>query len=101
MAEEEKRYYAFFLNAGNNISLSVTQAGKLTFLWSQEIVKIKSSDFTTLQMIGKGNTIELFVNNEPVHTVTDTIHGSGDPGVIALSVGKYLFDDFAIYQRVG
>jgi hypothetical protein len=100
MAGEEKHYYAFFLNAGNNVSFTITQSNKLSFLWSQEISEINSSTFTTLQIIGSGQQLDLYVNNACVYTATNTVLCSGDPGVIALSIGKYIFDDFAIYQRL-
>jgi hypothetical protein len=71
----------------------------LQALISQEIDDIDSNDFCTLQISGRGSEVDLYVNGVCVHRIPDATLLYGDPGVFALSIGKYTFDDFAIYQR--
>jgi hypothetical protein len=98
-AQGGNAYYAFFLHPGNSVSLAKCQAGKLSFLWSQEIPEVAPESFVTLKAVGQGPALMLHVNNSLVHTLTDAEFLHGNTGTIALSIGHYVFDDFSIYLR--
>lgn len=92
--------YAFFLHPGNSVSFTETRAGKLSFLWSQEIPEIKPGAFVTLKVVGRGPSVALHVDGSLIHRVTRAKLRNGNVGAIALSIGIFYFDDFAIYLPV-
>jgi hypothetical protein len=95
-----RNYYAFLLNAGDNVSFAALRSGKLDVLWSQEIKGVLGNDFNALQIVGRGSEVDLHVNGIRVHSMAGLTRRSGDPGTMAFGIGKYAFDDFAIYQRM-
>ncbi|BCM93368.1 5'-methylthioadenosine/S-adenosylhomocysteine nucleosidase [Abditibacteriota bacterium] len=97
---ESNTYYAFFLNAGSTVSLTQTVNSSMSFLWSQELTGIASDSFVSLSMTGRGSEIDLSVNGLVVYTLKNADILQGSPGIIALSVGTFYFDDFAIYLPV-
>jgi hypothetical protein len=98
-ADDGSTYYALFLHPGNSVSLMEKRSGKLVVLWSQEIPETAPGSFVGLKIVGEGPALTLYVNDSPVHTVTDAALRSGSIGTIVWSIGHYLFDDFSIYLR--
>lgn len=99
-AKSRLDYYAFLLNAGNSVSLMRNTGGKLRILWSGEIQAPPKEAFTTLKVIGDGPQLKLYVESKLVHTAENLDLLDGDPGIMAYSTGCFVFDDFAIYQRL-
>ena len=95
--EKGSNCYAFFLHPGNSVSLAAIRLGKLKFLWSQEIPEVLPDTFVTLKAACHRSSVMLYVNGSHVHTLEDTEFLSGNAGTIALSIGQFTFDDFAIY----
>jgi hypothetical protein len=90
-------YYAFFLHPGNSVSLAEMQRGKLKFLWSTEIPEVVPEAFVTLKAIGRGAGVYFYVAETLVHSLNDAALLKGNTGTIALSIGRFEFDDFSIY----
>lgn len=99
-SDDGTAYYAFILHPGSSVSLAEMRMGKLSFLWSQEIPRIAANTFVTLKAVGEGKMITFYVNDSPIYTKTDSTLLNGSVGVMALSIGKYIFDDFSIYLRL-
>ncbi len=97
---EVAKYYVFLLNAGSNVTLGEAIDGRMRFLWSAEIRDISADSFTLLSVAGRGREIDLFVNDILVYTLKGAALLQGDPGVYALSLGNFYFDDFALYLPV-
>lgn len=93
-------YYAFVLNPGNSVSLLRRTSDKLRILWSGEISGPNQNGFTTLKIIGSKHQLRLYVDDKLVHNAKDMDLLQGDPGIMAYSTGCFVFDDFAIYQRL-
>jgi hypothetical protein len=93
-------YYAFFLHPGNSVSVAETRSGKLSILWSQELPAVIPGSFVNLKVVGQGPTLAFYVNDSLVHTMSDAQLLSGNTGVIVLSIGNYVFDNFSIYLRI-
>jgi hypothetical protein len=89
---------SFFLHPGNSVSFAETRAGVLRFLWSQEIPELLPEEFVTLRVVGRGKEIDLFVNDTLLH-IAKMDQTAGNPGIHALSVGNFFFDDFSIFIK--
>ncbi|HEV8072382.1 MAG TPA: TIR domain-containing protein, partial [Planctomycetaceae bacterium] len=90
-------YYAFLLHPGNSVSLAEMQLRRLQFLWSQETPEFDPRVFVTLKAVGRGSSVAFYVNESLLHTVKNAELLSGNTGTIALSTGRFEFDDFSIY----
>jgi hypothetical protein len=97
---ERDDYYSLLANAGGAVTLALTRGGRMSILWSLEVGADGGDQFTGLQIVGRGADVDLHVNGTRVHTVRDAVLRSGNPGFAALSIGRFVFDDFAIYQPV-
>lgn len=97
--EEKDAYFAYFLQAGNTISIAKVQSGKLTFLWSQDINEVLENKSTLLKIIGENTKIYFYLDNNLVHSINDTEILTGNTGIIALSLGTFTFDEFTIHIR--
>lgn len=98
--EGKTDYYAFVLNPGNSVSLLHRAGNKLRILWSGEVSPSPQKAFRTLKIIGRETTLHLYVNNKLLHSAKKLDLLDGDPGIMAYSTGCFVFDDFAIYQRL-
>jgi hypothetical protein len=66
-------------------------------LWSQETPEFDPRVFVTLKAVGRGSSVAFYVNESLLHTVKNAELLSGNTGTIALSTGRFEFDDFSIY----
>jgi hypothetical protein len=95
------RYYSFLLRAGHEVSLSLTQQGHLRFLWSERVdPPLRGDGFTTLAVQGEPDRIVFSANDRVLREEKDPVLRSGVPGWTALSIGRFSFKDFALYQRL-
>lgn len=94
----ESGFYIFVLSGGGTVSVG-QYSESLRFLWSGEM-NIDDRDFVKLAAEGFGNKIDFKVNDETVHTLSETSILAGDPGIFALSSGCFVFDDAAVYLPV-
>jgi hypothetical protein len=90
-------YYAFFLHPGNSVSLAEMRLRKLKFLWSQESPEVDPGVFVALKAVGRGSSVAFYVNENLLYTLKHAELLSGNTGTIALSTGRFEFDDFSIY----
>ena len=97
---ESGSYYSFLLRAGNEVSLAITQHGRLRFLWSQEIRPAGMDELVKLEVEGKPDRMLFSVNNRVLKEEKNPALRSGVPGWVALSIGTFSYDDFTLYQRL-
>ena len=58
--------------------------------------RFDASRTVTLGIIGRGDVLSLFVNDEPFRSVPAPAGLRGDPGLLALGTGEFEFDNFTI-----
>jgi len=96
-ARDRPDYLAFVVNAGHGVSLLRRTPKDLKVLWSGEIAKEEQAEFVTLKIVGSDSGLELFINDRLVHRARNIDLLTGDPGIMAYSLGCFVFDDFALY----
>lgn len=93
-------YYAFVLNSGNSISLMRRSGNSIKVLWSKEIMgSISADNFVKLSVVGKKNTLKMYLNDVLVGEEVEEIITHGNPGVFAYSNGCFVFDEFSLFQH--
>jgi len=93
-----ENYYAFMLNAGRAVTVAHVAAGRMQFLWSRELAGVTTEPFVTLSVTGRGPELDFSVNGVVVHAMKSAGLLHGNTGIIALSLGDFGFDDFALYM---
>jgi hypothetical protein len=98
--QDKTQYYAFLLQAGGTVSLYQAKDGAIRILWSDDVSSLMTGNSADLEVVGNGQTITLFFNNNLLHTLSNAELVSGNPGVFAYSRGCFIFDNMAVYQPV-
>ena len=93
-------YYAFVLNSGNSVSLMRRSGNSMKVLWSKEIIEnSKDVDTVKLSVIGNGNELKMYINDQFIGEEIEENISYGNPGVFAYSKGCFEFDEFSLFQR--
>jgi len=69
-------------------------------LYSGFIASQIKKDINRLAVIGSGNELHIYVNDVPLKVVKDNELRNGISGVIGIGIGRYCFDNFAIYEMI-
>ena len=60
---------------------------------------IRTEGFNKLGIVGRGPKLDLYINDVRIRSVSDTGLSKGDPGIVAIGMGQFDFDNVAIYGR--
>lgn len=91
-------YYALILHADQSYTFYSRNASGIKDIYSGRSDSIRPREYNKLAIVGCGSQLGIYINDDLAQTVEDTEHKSGDVGIIAMSTGMFLFDNFAIYK---
>jgi uncharacterized caspase-like protein len=99
-SEDTDRYLAFVLNAGPAVSLIHRVGDSVKVVWSADIA-LPPGSTVKLAVEGHGDEIRFFVADQRVHTLTKFPDRHGDVGLMAYSMGCFVFDDLMVSALSG
>ncbi|NNE62709.1 MAG: hypothetical protein HKN34_01375 [Gammaproteobacteria bacterium] len=93
-------YYAFTVsNQGVVYFYKKNQDGyKVLYTGKSEV--FESDRFNKLAVIGRGDSLHLYINDSLEKIIEDKELKSGDPGIVGIGIGKHCFDNFTIYKNI-
>lgn len=93
-------YYAYVLNSGNSVSLMYRSGSSMNIIWTREITLLASGDLVKLSLIGKNNSMQMYVNDQLIAEQDELELVQGNPGIFAYSTGCFVFDGFSLFQPI-
>jgi hypothetical protein len=97
--EPWKHYLAFVVQPPNRFLCLRRDDHGMTTLAAGRSPKIQADQFTRLGAIRQNDLLQLFIGEQILATLPLSSQDYGEVGVIALSTGKYLFDNLTLYSQ--
>lgn len=97
--EPQKHYLAFVVQPPNRFLCLRRDEGGITTLAAGRSPEIQADQFTLLGAIRQNDLLQLFANEQLLATLPLSSQDHGEVGIIALSTGKYLFDNLTLYGQ--
>ena len=97
-ASDPERGYALLLQPGNSATVFERDGSSMRPLESGSVTP-DDDGFASLEFTGYGPRLRALINGKTM-TELDSRWLDGDPGLMAHSVGRFEFDDFALFRPV-
>jgi hypothetical protein len=94
---EKKHYYTYTLNADGQLEFRRRDASGFRTLYAQAAGTSNTRVFRKLGVVGEGDRLYLYLDDELVRVLIDSGLSGGESGIVALSLGEHSFDNFTIY----
>ncbi len=92
-------YYAFLLKPGQSFAFYRFDAQGFGLVYSELSTAIRTGELNRLAILGAGHSIHLYINEQRVKTIEEPNPLWGDQvGIVAVSRGRYRFDNFAVFR---
>ena len=91
-----RTYYAFMLSSAGQVSLWRRDKTGASKLYGADGPRVKPGSAVMLGIAARGDRLFLFVDETLVASVEDAQMRGGKTGVVAMSTGRYCFDDFVV-----
>jgi hypothetical protein len=91
-----RTYYAFMLSSAGQVSLWRRDKTGASKLYGADAPRVKPGNAVMLGIAARGDRLFLFVDEALVASVDDAQLRGGKTGVVAMSTGRYCFDDFVV-----
>ena len=91
-----RTYYAYMLSSGGQISLWRRDKSGASKLYGTDAPRVKPGNAVMLGIMARGDRLFLFVDEALIASVDDAQLRGGKTGVVAMSTGRYCFDDFVV-----
>jgi hypothetical protein len=91
-----RTYYAFVLSPTGQVTFWRRDKDGLTKLFAGTVPRTAPGQPTMIGVVGRGSRLFLFADDTLMATVEDGVLARGLVGAIALSKGRFCFDDFTV-----
>gem|GEM_PF-1994259 len=91
-------YYAFLLKPQQSFALFHGDAAGFHLIYSGKSAAIRVGELNRLSVLGVEHSLSLYINEQRVKTIEDNLPCGDLVGIVAVSRGRYRFDNFALFQ---
>ncbi len=91
-----RTYYALLLSSAGQVSLWRRDKSGASKLYGADAPRVKPGNAVMLGIMARGDRLFLFVDEALVASVEDAQLRGAKTGVVAMSTGRYCFDDFVV-----
>ncbi len=96
--ENAGTYYMFVLQHSGQFEFRKRTQGGMTSIYAGRAA-MDTDGFNKLSIQGDGPTIRLWINDDLAATLYDDALPAGSPGIVAVGVGEYRFDNFMLFEN--
>ena len=97
---ETKQYLAFVKGKGNAYAIYQKNQDGLRKIFGGKSTAIHPAPPDQLAIAPRGNTINFYINGTHIATIKDKSTPTGAAGLIAISAGRFVFDNFTLYETL-